>query len=266
MPVVKTLEGGGADPDGNRFHALLLDRVDSTSAEAARRAAAGAPSGTFVVGGEQTAGRGRRGRSWHSPPGNFYGSLLLRPACRPADAAQLGFVAGVALAETLAAWVPGSQAVQCKWPNDILVAGRKIAGLLLEGSTAGNGVLDWVIVGMGVNLRWCPADADGQFPATTLTAEAPAVDVDASTFLAQLSPVFAAWLDRWDRAGFSPVRTAWLNRAYRLGAGIRVLVENETLEGRFTGIDDTGAMLLDASHGIRVVTVGDVVSARPLPA
>ncbi|TVR98311.1 MAG: biotin--[acetyl-CoA-carboxylase] ligase [Rhodospirillales bacterium] len=254
-----------AEDPGGFVHIVLLDRVDSTSAEAARRAAAGAPAGTFVVAGEQIAGRGRRGRTWQSPPGNFYGSLLLRPGCRPADAAQLGFVAGVALAETLEDVLPSPAGVQCKWPNDLLVAGRKAAGILLDAATTGAGRLDWVIVGLGVNLRWCPPDRDGQFPATTVRAETGGGDLDPPGFLARLAPTLVAWLRRWEREGFSPIRTAWLERAYCLDEAVRVVLgDNETLNGSFTGINGSGAMILACDGGIRVISAGDVVSARPL--
>ena len=118
------------------FRLAALETVDSTNAEALRRAEAGAPDGTFVWARRQEAGRGRQAKPWSSPAGNLYTSLLLRPACAPARAAELSFVAAVAVADTVADLLgPAGPAVSCKWPNDVLVDGAKISGILLESRT-----------------------------------------------------------------------------------------------------------------------------------
>ena len=148
-----------ATPELPAFYRLLAyEQIDSTNEEAKRLAAAGAPAGTLVWAGEQLAGRGRRGRGWASPPGNLYVSLLLRPACPPAQACQLNFVAAVALAEAVSALLPAGAGVALKWPNDVLVGGAKVSGILLEASAALDRSIDWLVIGAGVNIASHPAD------------------------------------------------------------------------------------------------------------
>jgi hypothetical protein len=151
-------------PQGYVLHAF--DRVESTNDEARRLAEQGAAAGAVVVAAEQVKGRGRHGRAWASPPGNLYASLLLRPDCRIAAAAQLSLVASLALAEALVALAPPDADVRVKWPNDVLVRGAKVAGLLLESASAAHERVAWVVVGSGVNIASAPADT--LYPATAL--------------------------------------------------------------------------------------------------
>ena len=238
-------------PAGYRL--VAIDRVDSTNEEAKRLAARGGADGTVVWAREQTAGRGRRGRTWVSPPGNLYCSVLLRPACSVATAAQIGFVAGMALSEVVSEALPDAR-VCCKWPNDILVNGRKIAGILIETSAAGGGPLDWLILGMGVNVADHPPATD----ATSLDAEGGNLTVE--ELLTLLTVRFAAWRNTWSRQGFGPVRAAWLDRAGGLGAPIAVRLERETLNGTFADLDADGALVLEAAGERRRITAGDVFS------
>ncbi len=224
------------------YSLATLDSVDSTNDEAARRAAAGAPHGTVVWARQQTAGRGRRGRGWHSPPGNLHCSILLRTDRPPVQAAQVGFVAAVALAEALETLAPRA-AFGCKWPNDVLCNGRKIAGLLLE--SAGEGA---VVLGVGVDVGVRPHHTS--FPATCLRAEGSAAEP--AEVLAAFVDRFATWYDTWDGAGLAPVRAAWLHRAHGLGAPVTVrLGEGRELRGIFADLDADGAMLLDQDGGER---------------
>ena len=237
------------------FRKVVLDETDSTNSEARRRAEAGAPDGLAVVARRQTTGRGRRGRRWESPEGNLYVSLLLRPDRPLAEAALLSFVAAVALGEAVAAMLPSEAPIAFKWPNDLLVGGAKCAGMLLESSAAGAGRLDWLIVGVGVNLASHPEGLP--YPATDLAAAgapAPTPDAALETFLER----FAHWRDIWSRRGFAPVRRAWLARAAGLGGPVEVRAGNATLRGTFAGLDPEGAMLLESAHGRRRVTAGDV--------
>ena len=153
-----------------KFRLVEMDSVDSTNTEAKRLACAGAADGTIVWAQRQTAGRGRRGRTWTSEPGNLYASFVLRPGCAPMQAAQLTFVAALAVRDLLSIYLNNSDSIACKWPNDVLVGGRKISGILLETSTSGSGVVDWLGLGIGVNLRHHP-DIGGRHPATNLCAE-----------------------------------------------------------------------------------------------
>jgi BirA family transcriptional regulator, biotin operon repressor / biotin---[acetyl-CoA-carboxylase] ligase len=243
------------------FLPILLEGVDSTSEEAGRRARQGAPEGTLVWAQEQSAGRGRRGRTWLSPAGNLYCSLLVRPTSPAAEAAQLGFVAGLALAEAAEAVLPPERTVTCKWPNDVLIGGRKVAGILLDASSAGNARCEWVVIGMGINVRWHPGPAEAQFPATSLAAEG-AVNLDPAGLLVVLAPLFLDKLARWREQGFAAVRQEWLRRAFGLHQVMNVRLHDGLLSGTFTGLDASGAMMLSCADGPHVVTAGDVVSVR----
>jgi BirA family biotin operon repressor/biotin-[acetyl-CoA-carboxylase] ligase len=233
------------------FHLLRFERIDSTNDEAVRRAEAGAGEGTLVVAAEQGAGRGRRGRAWISPPGNLYCSLLLRPACAVAEAAQLGFAAALAVAEAASLFLPPDARVTCKWPNDVLLGGRKFAGILLQ-SRASGAAVDWLVIGIGVNLASHPEDTE--YPATSLGAATPA------QFIPILGERLLAWYETW-RGGFAVLRAAWLVRAEGLGGPIRVRLPDSELEGRFAGLDEAGRLMLDGPHGSRVIAAAEIFPA-----
>jgi BirA family transcriptional regulator, biotin operon repressor / biotin---[acetyl-CoA-carboxylase] ligase len=243
-------------PDGYRL--VSRETVGSTNDEATRLARTGAEQGTVVWALEQTAGRGRRGREWVSPRGNLYASLILRPVCQLEYAAQLGFVAALAAGDALAALVPGLGEPALKWPNDVLVGGSKIAGLLLESETGENGDLAFLIVGIGINLVSAPADAE--FPATSIRGEGHRPPEPAA-MLEAFAAHFDAWTRCWRAEGFAPVRSAWRARAGGLGRAIRVRLEGATLHGRFADIDQRGVLLLDTSEGRRHISAGDVFPA-----
>ncbi len=235
---------------------VALDETSSTNDEAARRAAEGAPDGTVVWARRQSAGRGRRGRNWISPEGNLYCSVVMRPGVPLARAAGLSLVAAVAVGDMVAAYLPGRK-VEHKWPNDILVDGAKIAGILLEASgAAGARAADWVVVGCGVNLAVHPA---GEGLSATDLARERGAPVDAGEALAALLESLRLWRGRWETAGIRPVREAWLARARGLGGPILVRLPREEIEGRFEGLDETGALLLRlADTTLRTISAGDV--------
>jgi len=235
-----------------RFH--RHDLLTSSNDEAKRLAQAGALEGSMVVAGQQTAGRGRRGRNWESPPGNLYCSLLLRPATPPAEAALLSFVAALALADAAAAFVPAAR-LALKWPNDVLLDGRKLAGILLE-SAGENGRTAWLVVGMGVNLASAPPDAAS-------LAAAAGRPVEPEAILACLTDAFAFWYGRWHEAGFPPIRQAWLARAAGLGVPLTVRLAEATFVGRFGGMSETGQLLLEQPGGVRRVEAGEVYLPAP---
>ena len=228
---------------------VRLGTVGSTNDEAARLAEQGAADGTLVTAEIQTAGRGRRSRDWHSPRGNLYLSLIARPACAPHRASQLSFAAAVALGDALSPLLPAGVEVAYKWPNDVLLNGRKAAGLLLEASTVGERVA-WVVVGVGVNVANHPESVgEGALPATSLAAagaRATPEDV-AEAFAAR----FAMWRGRWETEGFEPVRAAWLARAFGLGRRVTVNLDGERFEGDFEAIDADGALLAALPSGER---------------
>jgi BirA family biotin operon repressor/biotin-[acetyl-CoA-carboxylase] ligase len=232
----------------------VFDSLDSTNEEVRRQAEAGATEGLAVLAKQQTAGRGRRGRAWESPPGNLFLSLLLRPKSSPAEAATLSFLTAVALLEALdLAGFPAK--LTCKWPNDVLVNGAKIAGILLESRTGPDGALGWVTVGIGVNLAWHPSEAP--YPATALAAHG--VNVAPQVFAQWLLARYGYWYGRWQAEGFAPVRAAWMARAQGLGQPVVVRLPDSELQGTFVALDDSGALLLELPDGRRqTVTAGDV--------
>ncbi len=236
----------------------LIEHADlaSTNDEASRLAVAGAADGTVVRADRQRAGRGRRGRSWQSPPGNLYCSIVARPAVSPAEAAQLSFVTAVALADTLAALLPPACAVRQKWPNDVLVDGAKVAGILLESSGGSVGNVDWVVIGCGLNVTEAPLDT--AYPATSLQA-AGAAGLDAAGVLPLFLTQLHRWRGQWEADGMTPVRDAWLNRAHGLGKKLTVRLPDREIPGIFGGMDRTGALLLDLADGTRqTISAGDI--------
>jgi len=239
-------------PHPFRLHAF--ERIDSTNDEARRQALSGAPEFTLVLAREQSAGRGRRGNSWVSPAGNLHCSLLLRPKGSAAAAAQLGFAAALAAAETVERLVSAA-AVAVKWPNDVLLGGGKVAGILLESRSAGDGI-DFLVIGIGVNLAAHPADTP--YPATSLAAWGAEVTPDRA--LPILGARLLAWYEAWGR-GFAALRAAWLARAAGVGGPIRVRLQEGEVAGRFDGLDETGRLLLGTAEGRRAIAAGEVFPA-----
>jgi BirA family transcriptional regulator, biotin operon repressor / biotin---[acetyl-CoA-carboxylase] ligase len=241
-------------PEGFLLHAH--ERLGSTNDEARRLADEGAPAGTVVLAAEQGRGRGRHGRSWASPPGNLYASVLLRPECAMAVATQLSLVAGLALAEALAALGPPAVDLQLKWPNDVLISGAKTAGILLEGASSADGQATWVVAGAGVNLVSCPDDLG--YPVTCLAREGfPTLSPEAvlEAYLQQLDD----WLRRWRETGFGAIRRAWLARGFGLGSEIRLRLDRGELRGRWLDLTDTGSLLVEQAGGRRrEIATGDV--------
>jgi len=242
------------------FSLICLPSVGSTNDEAKRLAEDGAAEGTLVWGLEQAAGRGRRGRGWHSPPGNLYMSAVLRPGKPAVQSALIGFVAAVALADALQDLGLASDRLRLKWPNDVLVDKAKVAGILIETSATAGGLPAWLVMGMGVNLAHAPEDTP--YPATTLRA-AGLTNASVESLLEALAGRLAEWYGRWQAEGFTPVRAAWLKRATGLGESIEVRLDQESLQGRFVALEDDGALSLELPQGERRrITVGDVFFRR----
>lgn len=251
------------------FCIVELDSIDSTNEEAKRRGLQGAPEGLVIWAHRQTKGRGRHGRSWSSPRGNLYVSFLLRPNCPVAQALQIGFVASLAVAAIVGDVLPETRGVRCKWPNDVLVNGRKVAGILLESASDPRGGVAWLVLGIGLNVAWRPEDVAGAYSATALAHEGLAA-TDLRPILERLCRHLEDGLAEWESAGFGAVRSRWLKSAYALDDRITVRLADGTVTGRFVGLDASGAMLVSDERGtIRVVCAGDVFppdhQSDPLP-
>ena len=245
-------------PQGYRL--VSFDSIGSTNDEAKRLALDGASEGTLVWAREQTAGRGRRGRVWVSPRGNLYTSLILRPDCLVSQAVQLGFVAALAVGGALQAILPRLEPLAYKWPNDVLINGRKIAGVLLESEvTAANG-LTFLVIGVGVNLIASPRDME--FPATSVVEDGWGAILP-EVMLESFAHHFQSWSNRWRLEGFAPARAAWLaTAATSPGELIRVRLESTALEGRFLDLDESGALLLDSAGEHRYISAGEIFPAN----
>ena len=233
-------------PDG--WTLVALPSVGSTNDEAARLAEAGAPEGTVVWAREQTGGRGRRGRHWASPIGNLYSSTILRPACSAPRAAELGFVAALAVADM----VPAGRDVRVKWPNDVLVDGGKIAGILPESAIGAGGEVEHVVLGIGVNVAFAPQLPDMRYPGAALGGSV-------EEALEKLTASLATRLAQWRLKGFEMIRAAWLAKAGPLGLEVDVRLGQELVRGRFAGVDREGALLLDTPAGPRKIVAGELL-------
>jgi BirA family biotin operon repressor/biotin-[acetyl-CoA-carboxylase] ligase len=232
--------------------------IDSTNEEARRLAAAGPVEPTWIAADRQTAGRGRRGRTWESPTGNLAATLVIAPGKPAAQCAQLSFVAALAGSDTAVYFAPNAD-VKVKWPNDVLAQGRKIAGILLESASTGNEEPQWLAIGIGMNLVEYPRDTE--FPATALAALGVAAPCPRDA-LTKLAASWAEWYETWQAHGFGSIRDAWLARAANLGGRIRARLQNEEATGVFEGIDGTGALILrETASRTRTIAAGEVFFA-----
>jgi BirA family biotin operon repressor/biotin-[acetyl-CoA-carboxylase] ligase len=234
---------------------LAFDEIDSTNAEARRRAEAGEAWPLWIAAARQTAGRGRRGRAWDTGAGNLAATLLTFTDKPPAEAAQISFVAALAVADLARSHVPAER-VRLKWPNDVLISGRKAAGILVESGRRADGGL-WLATGVGVNLAHAPQEVER--PAISLAAAGADPVPTPSEALARLSEAFAGWLAAWEAQGFAAIAEAWTVRAYGLGEPCVARLGAETVEGVAEGLDVDGALRLRLAGGaIRRITAGDV--------
>jgi len=229
------------------------DTLGSTNAEALALARAGERGPLWITAKSQSAGRGRRGSAWVSAPGNLYATLLLTEPSAPAQAPQLSFVAALALHDAVSDVAPQlAPALAVKWPNDLLLGGKKLAGILIEGDSE---KVFAAAVGIGVNCASHPAETN--HPATDLVASG--AHVAPERLFAALVPALQRRLAQWQRGdGFAAIRADWLKRAAGLGEDIRVRLPERELFGRFEGLDAAGRLLLRGQSGITAVTAGDV--------
>ena len=232
-----------------------LAEVDSTNEEARRMAAAHETVPTWIMADKQTAGRGRRGRVWQSPSGNLMTTLYLPIGFDAVKAGQLAFVAGLALERTVSTLLGSAAQASLKWPNDVLIDGKKASGILLE-SAMRDSKIDWLAIGLGLNLAHHPDDTP--YPATSLAAymETPPGNLAAVQLLAK---AFDEVFRQWRNGGFGPILQAWRAVAHGLGGPIVARLENEQFEGIFKDIDKKGALVLENAAGeIHTIDAGDV--------
>jgi len=234
-----------------RYH--HFEKLGSTQDQARALLDQGEAPPFLITADEQSAGHGRLGRTWISPRGNFYGSLAMRPAVDPARYGEYSFLTAAALLSTIGKFSKGD--ITLKWPNDILLGGKKCAGVLIESCGAKNEIL---IIGMGVNLRYAPPVQEVPKPTAALWPEAPLDVKRDKRFTKELMKNFIAWHRRYENRGFEVVRNEWAAYAHHLGQPITVETPRERLEGVFTGIDAQGNLLLTQDGETRKVTAADV--------
>jgi BirA family biotin operon repressor/biotin-[acetyl-CoA-carboxylase] ligase len=242
---------------------LTFRELDSTNTEARRRAEAGERGPVWLMARRQTAGVGRRGRAWDGGEGNLTATLLLTLDKPPREAAQLAFVAGLAAWTAITVCVPAA-VVTLKWPNDVLIEGRKVCGVLIESGPASSG-RTWAAVGVGLNLMSHPDALER--PATAVAdnlsheaIRAPSPD----EAMAILAETFDVTLNLWLTQGFEPIREAWLARAAGMGQPCTARLERETVSGVAEGLDADGALLLRLPDGmLRRITAGDIFFGAP---
>ncbi|CAG1065353.1 BirA family transcriptional regulator, biotin operon repressor / biotin---[acetyl-CoA-carboxylase] ligase [uncultured bacterium] len=239
---------------GREVH--FFDSIDSTNAKAFELAREGAPEGTIVVAETQTRGKGRIGRKWESPAGmNLYLSVILRPKVAPQGAQGLTFVAAVAAAEAVSA---SGVKPAVKWPNDILIGGRKTAGILLEMDSEPDRV-HFVVAGIGVNLN-ARRDMFPEYIKDTATSlfEETGSSIDRGLFTARLLSSMERWYGVYLSEGFVPVLEAWKGSFRTVGKPVKVTFFDRTIEGICAGVDSDGALLLEREGRLERIISGDV--------
>jgi BirA family biotin operon repressor/biotin-[acetyl-CoA-carboxylase] ligase len=242
----------------SRYRLVRMETVDSTNAEARRRAKAGEPGPLWIWSARQSQGRGRGGREWISQHGNLFASLLIGVNCPIRVASQLALVAGIVTYDTIAKLIAyeGRSELLLKWPNDVLLAGEKLAGMLLEnvGSPMENRSV--VVIGTGINL----ANHPEELPQPAISLGAYGMTVAPADALEVLAATTHEWLARWaEGTSFPSIRRAWLDRAGPTGRPLRVKINGEETEGVYAGLDSDGALRLLTADGLEHrIAAGDV--------
>lgn len=230
----------------------VFAELDSTSTDCIARARAGEAAGLAVLALRQSAGRGSRGRVWQAPEGNLNLSVLLRPQRPAAEAGMFALLAGIAVAEALEALTPLTATL--KWPNDLLLGPAKLAGVLIDAAPSGAG-LDWLVIGVGMNLREAPR-VEGRLT-TALGAHGIKLEpqIMANAILERLGI--------WQDAPSEMIRAAWLERAHAVGTPVAVQSNGQLLQGSFAGLSPAGELLLQTENRIETISTGDVLLGPP---
>jgi BirA family biotin operon repressor/biotin-[acetyl-CoA-carboxylase] ligase len=237
---------------------VSLDAVGSTNVEAMALARAGERGPLWVTAARQTAGRGRRGNAWSSEPGNLYASLLVTDAAPSPHLPELCFVVALAVRDAICAVAPGlAPALKLKWPNDLLLDGAKIVGILIEAERIGSATA--AVIGIGINCAHHPEDTP--YAATDLNVHG--AGITPPQMFKALSAMMVKWLALWDRgSGFTAIRAEWLSHAAGIGGDIVVRLPNRQLAGKFESLDQTGRLMLRLPEGhLEAITAGEVFPA-----
>lgn len=251
------------DAEASGVRLIAYETLGSTNAEALARGRAGERGPLWIAATRQTAGRGRRGNAWVSERGNLYASLLLTDAAPAAHLPELCFVVALAVRDAVCAAAPRLAAkVSLKWPNDLLLDGAKLSGILIEAESIGGKTI--VAAGIGVNCMHHPDSL--AYLATNLAASG--VAVAPAALMTDLSRALVARLAQWDRgAGFAAIRAEWLSHAAGVGGDIQVRLSDRELTGTFETLDQAGRLILRMPGGaLEVITAGEVFAPARVPA
>ncbi len=230
------------------------DELQSTSDTCIARAKAGEPEGLAIVAHRQTSGRGSRGRQWQSLPGNLNLSILLRPSLPASQSSVFPLLTAIAAADALTSFLPAHTTPMLKWPNDVLLEGAKLAGILIDAAPLGSSI-DWLVIGIGVNLIHAP-EIPGR-ATTTLAAHGGTAtpQAAATSILHHLN----LWLTTLSLSGTAPILDAWLKRAHSIGTELQVRGANTTTTGQFAGLSPTGELLLTIENRIERFQTGEIL-------
>jgi BirA family biotin operon repressor/biotin-[acetyl-CoA-carboxylase] ligase len=245
---------------GHQLH--YYDEIGSTNDEAFRLGLAGAPEGTALIANSQSAGRGRMQRVWHSPAGkNIYTSIILRPQIEPAKAPQISILAGVAVAEALDSYCPDRMKI--KWPNDVLIDGKKVCGILSQVKTDASEV-DFIVLGIGINVNV----SYSQFPkeicnlATSLAIETGG-EISRQELIISLYENLAKWYKQSLKDGFGRIKEKWLSMSPMIGQTVQVMFQEEAVSGNAIGLDEDGFLILLAAGNKEFkVSAGDATIVK----
>jgi BirA family transcriptional regulator, biotin operon repressor / biotin---[acetyl-CoA-carboxylase] ligase len=229
----------------------VFEELGSTSDLCADRAKAGEAEGLAVLALKQTAGRGSRGRSWQAPAHNLNLSALLRPTLPAAQAGVFSLMAGIAVAEAVEQFF--APPTMLKWPNDVLIGGAKLAGILIDAAPSGPR-LDWLVIGIGMNLRASPEIPGRATTALLLHGITVSAPDAASAILSRLS--------HWHDVGAEAIQQAWLSRAHPLGTPLEIRGLRGTRAGVFAGLSPAGELLLQTENRIEPISTGDILLGR----
>jgi len=237
----------------------IFECLPSTQDLLKEKAQEGAMEGLVIQAASQTKGRGRQGREWHSQEGNLYLSFLLKPNCSVQDIGQISLLIGWALGRSISEFIQKPESLSLKWPNDLLLEGRKCAGILLESSLDCTGRIEWLAVGLGVNVSAVPEKMSGNIGASLNDYATQPIDL--ALFRESLFIHLEACYTLWQEQGFAPIREGWLAMAHDFGAPVTVKITPQDIRsGAFEGVDGRGALLIrtDKKEAVETITAGDV--------
>ena len=245
---------------GRQLH--YYSKTDSTNDKAFALGIAGAPEGTVVIADRQSRGKGRLQRSWHSPPGvNIYTSLILRPRIASSEAARIPIMAGIAVAEVLDKYYPSK--IKLKWPNDVLLNKKKVCGILSQAKIAGKEI-DFIVLGIGINVNIKHNELPLEIcdSATSLIMET-GREISRQELIISLYENLEKWYKQLLQKGFIRIKQKWLELTPMIGQNVQVIFKDEMIEGKATGIDDGGSLIILAEGNKEIkISAGDATIKR----